>query len=89
MMTSNSWSQDSAGDYSTGADGTSLYNTHNSQDFMTSVYKMTLGSHLPIVVNISDSKNPDQWAIVRITKFTMKENNPKFIDCSMTLEEQV
>ena len=90
MITSNAWTQDSASDYSTGADGnTSLYNTHNSQDFYSSVYKLTLGGHLPIVVNISDSKNPDQWAIVRITKFTMKENNPKFIDCSMTLEEQV
>ena len=89
MITSNAWTQDSAGDYSTGADGTSLYNTHNSGDFINSVYKLTLSGHLPIVVNISDSKNPDQWAIVRITKFTMKENNPKFIDCSMTLEEQI
>jgi len=89
MITSNAWTQDSASDYSTGADGKSLYNTQNSGDFYSSVYKLTLGGHLPIVCNISDSKNPDQWAICRISKFTMKENNPKFIDVSMSLEEQV
>ena len=89
MLTSNAWTQDSAGDYSTGADGSSLYNTTNSEDFYSSVYKLTLGGHLPIVCNISDSKNPDQWAICRISKFSMKENNPKFIDVSMSLEEQV
>ena len=89
MITSNGWTQDTASDYSLGADGSSLYNNQNSNDFMTLVYKMTMGSHLPVVVNISDSKNADQWAIVRITKMTMKESNPKFIDISMTLEEQV
>ena len=89
MLTSNAWTQDGAGDYSTGSDGSSLYNTTNSEDFYSSVYKLTLGGHLPIVCNISDSKNPDQWAICRISKFTMKENNPKFIDVSMSLEEQV
>ena len=89
MVTSNGWTQDTASNYSTGADGSSLYNNQNSGDFMTSVYKMTMGSHLPVVVNISDSKNADQWAIVRITKFSMKESNPKLIDISMTLEEQV
>ena len=89
MLTSNAFTQDSAGDYSTGADGSSLYNTTNSEDFYSSVYKLTLGGHLPIVCNISDSKNPDQFAICRISKFSMKENNPKFIDVSMSLEEQV
>ena len=89
MVTSNGWTQDAASDYSTGADNSSLYNNQNSNDFMTSVYKLTMCSHLPVVVNISDSKNADQWAIVRITKFSMKESNPKLIDISMVLEEQV
>lgn len=90
MNTSNGWTQDSANDYSVGADGNvSLYNNLNSPNFLNSVYKYTMGSHLPVVVNISDSKNADQWAIVRITKMTIKESSPKFIDISMTLEEQV
>ena len=89
MITSNGWNQDSASDYSLGANGESLYNNQNSQNFINSVWKYTQGSHLPVVVNISDSKNADQWAIVRITKMTMKESNPKFLDISMVLEEQV
>tara|TARA_R110002020_G_scaffold172221_2_gene362475 strand:- start:156 stop:1160 length:1005 start_codon:yes stop_codon:yes gene_type:complete len=88
MVTSNGWTQDSADNYYT-SNNESTYNNQNSNDFMTSVYKYTMGSHLPVVVNISDSKNADQWAIVRITNMTMKESNPKFIDISMTLEEQV
>ena len=89
MITNNGWNQDTASDYSLGANGESLYNNQNSPNFLNSVWKYTQGSHLPVVVNISDSKNADQWAIVRITKMTMKESNPKFIDISMTLEEQV
>jgi len=89
MITNNDWNQDTASDYSLGADNSSLYNNQNSPNFLNSVWKYTQGSHLPVVVNISDSQNADQWAIVRITKMTMKESNPKFLDISMVLEEQV
>tara|TARA_R110000824_G_scaffold57588_9_gene156553 strand:+ start:413 stop:1408 length:996 start_codon:yes stop_codon:yes gene_type:complete len=89
MITNNGWNQDTASDYSLGADNSSLYNNQNSPNFLNSVWKYTQGSHLPVVVNISDSKNADQWAIVRITKMTMKEKSPKFLDISMVLEEQV
>ena len=89
MTNSNAWTRDSDSDYFIGADETSLYNSTDGRDFYTSVIKMTMGSHLPVVVNISDSKNPDQWAIVRITKYKIKQSNPKFVDISLTLEEQV
>ena len=89
MSNSNSWTRDSDSEYYVGADGTSLYNSKDGRDFYTSVIKMTMGNHLPVVVNISDSKNPDQWAIVRITKYTIRNTNPKFIDVTLTLEEQV
>ena len=48
-----------------------------------------MGSHLNTVVKISESNNPDQWAVVKITKYDIKSNSPKFVDVSLTLEEQV
>ena len=89
MSNSNAWQRDDDSDYYVGADGTSLYNSSNGRDFYTNVLKITMGSHLPIVVNISESKNPDQWAVVRITKYSIKSTNPKFVNVSLTLEEQV
>ena len=89
MLNSNNWTQDSQSEYSTGADGSSLSDTNNSTDFYTSVIKMTMGGHLPLVVNISDSANSDQWAIVRISDYQVTQANPKFINYKLTLEEQV
>jgi len=89
MSNSNSWQRDNDSDYYVGADGTSLYNSSNGRDFYTSVIKMTMGSHLNTVVKISESNNPDQWAIVKITKYSIRSTNPKFVDVSLTLEEQV
>ncbi len=89
MLNSNNWTQDSQSEYSTGADGSSLYDTNNSTDFYTSVIKMTMGGHLPLVVKISDSTNSDQWAIVRISDYQITQTNPKFINYKLTLEEQV
>jgi hypothetical protein len=40
-------------------------------------------------VQISESNNPDQFAIVRMTKYKITQKNPKFVDISLTLEEQV
>mgnify|MGYP003136650736 CR=1 FL=1 len=89
MLNSNNWTQDSQSEYSTGADDSSLYDTNNSTDFYTSVIKMTMGGHLPLVINISDSTNSDQWAIVRISDYQVTQTNPKFINYKLTLEEQV
>ena len=89
MLNSNNWTQDSQSEYSTGADGSSLSDTNNSTDFYTSVIKMTMGGHLPLVINISDSTNSDQWAIVRISDYQITQTNPKFINYKLTLEEQV
>ena len=90
MLNSNNWTQDSQGEYSTGADGSSLYDTNNSTDFYTSVIKPCMGGHLPLVINInSDSTNSDQWAIVRISDYQITQTNPKFINYKLTLEEQV
>ena len=89
MLNSNNWTQDSQSEYSTGADDSSLYDTNNSTDFYTSVIKMTMGGHLPLVVKISDSTNSDQWAIVRISDYQITQTNPKFVNYKLTLEEQV
>tara|TARA_R100001530_G_scaffold44863_3_gene33954 strand:+ start:4714 stop:5709 length:996 start_codon:yes stop_codon:yes gene_type:complete len=91
MLNNDNWTQDSGSEYSTGAGGSSdsLYTTDNSVDFYSLVIKMTMGGHLPCVVNISDSKNSDQWAIVRISDYSITQNNPKLVDIKMTLKEQV
>ena len=89
MLNSNNFTQDTQGEYSLGADGSSASDTNNSTDFYTSVIKMTMGGHLPLVVNISDSANSDQWAIVRISDYQVTQANPKFINYKLTLEEQV
>lgn len=89
MLNSNNWTQDSQSEYSTGADGSSLYDTNNSTDFYSAVIKQSMGGHLPLVINISDSTNSDQWAIVRISDYQVTQTNPKFINYKLTLEEQV
>ena len=90
MLNSNNWTQDTQGEYLTGSDVPSASDTNNSTDFYTSVIKMTMGGHLPLVVNInSDSTNSDQWAIVRISDYQVTQANPKFINYKLTLEEQV
>ena len=89
MLNSNNWTQDSQSEYSTGADGSSLSDTNNSTDFYSAVIKQSMGGHLPLVINISDSTNSDQWAIVRISDYQITQTNPKFINYKLTLEEQV
>lgn len=89
MLNSNNWTQDSQGEYSLAADNSSAFDTNNSTDFYTSVIKQSMGGHLPLVINISDSTNSDQWAIVRISDYQVTQANPKFINYKLTLEEQV
>ena len=90
MLNSNNWTQDTQGEYLTGSDVPSASDTNNSTDFYTSVIKMTMGGHLPLVVNInSDSTNSDQWAIVRISDYSISQTNPKFLNYKLVLEEQV
>ena len=89
MQNSLGWTQDSDSEYSVGASELSLFDSEDSPDFVTSVLRLTMGSHLPVVVRISESNTPDQWAIVRITKHSITQRNPKFLDVQLTLEEQV
>ena len=89
MTNSNGWTRDSNSDYYIGADEKSLYNSSDGIDFITSVIKPTMGGHLPMVARISESNNPDQYAIVRMSKLSINQKNPKFVDIKLTLEEQV
>ena len=89
MLNSNNFTQDTQGEYSLGADNSSAFDTNNSTDFYTAVIKQTMGGHLPLVVKISDSTNSDQWAIVRISDYSISQTNPKFVNYKLVLEEQV
>ena len=92
MLNNYGWNRDSteAYDISNSSDNTtSSYNRNTSTDFLSSVYRLTMGSHLPCVIRISESNNPDQFAIVRISDFKITQQNAKFVSYSMTLEEQV
>ena len=89
MQNSKGWSVDDSSEYATGADGTSLYNSSDGIDFYTSVIKPTMGGHLSCIVKISESNNPDQWAIVRIKKYQISQKSHKLINVKLTLEEQV
>ena len=89
MLSNKGFTQDTNSEYSVGADGTSLSNAQESDDFYNRVIKLCMGSHLPLVVNISESKNPDQWAVVRISDYKITQTNPKFVSYKLTLEEQV
>lgn len=89
MLNSNNFTQDTQGEYSLGADNNSAFDTNNSTDFFTAVIKQTMGGHLPLVINISDSTNSDQWAIVRISDYSISQTNPKFVNYKLVLEEQV
>ena len=90
MPNSYGWKQDSDQEYEMHPNQIdSLYTSNDGIDFYTSVLKVTMGSHLPIVIKISESNNPDQWAIVRIKRYNIRQRNPKFLDVSLTLEEQV
>ena len=89
MSNSYGWNQDSTSNYEVDASSDSLYNKNTGIDFYTNVYSKTMGSHLPCVVRISESNNNDQWAIVRISDYKVTEANPKLLNISLTLEEQV
>ena len=88
MSNSELWTQDSNGEYTYNSSG-STYNSSFGIDFHSAVIKHTLGSHLPIVVNISESNNPDQWAIVRIKDYKVNFRSQKFASVKLVLEEQV
>ena len=88
-LTNYGWTQDSTGNYDMDANNDSLYQRSTSTDFFSRVYRLTMGSHLPCVIRISESNNPDQFAIVRISNYKITEVNPKMVNISLTLEEQV
>ena len=90
MLNSNNFTQDTQGEYSLAADNSSSdFDTNNSTDFYSAVIKQTMGGHLPLVIKISDSTNLDQWAIVRISDYSISQTNPKFVNYKLVLEEQV
>ena len=85
-----------SGDYAGGAN-VSSYSILDSIDFYTNVVNMTLGSHLPFVIQLdatdaegnTSNNNADTFAIVRMKNYKITQTNPKFCKISMTLEEQV
>jgi hypothetical protein len=89
MSNSILWSKDDDNEYSYDTNADSTYNSSFGIDFHSAVIKHTLGSHLPIVVNISESNNPDQWAVVRIKDYKIRFRNTKFASVKLKLEEQV
>ena len=89
MQNDNNWAIDDDSEYSVFSGNDSQYSGVDGIDFITSVLRLTMGSHLPVVVRISESDNSDQYAVVRITKHKISQRNPKLIDIQLTLEEQV
>ena len=89
MINTYGWNQDDSPNYDIDDSGNSTTAITTSTDFYSNVYRRCLGSHLPIVVRISESNNNDQWAIVRISDYKVTETNPKLLNISLTLEEQV
>ena len=77
--------------HSTGADGeSSLYNAYNSTDFYTNCVKMTMGGHLPMVLCIDQNDtSPSNWAIVRMSKYTITQKTPNLYNFRISLVEQI
>ena len=90
MMNSQGW--DSGFDnYSVDADGiTSTYNIDNGLDFYTDVVHKTNGGSIPMVMQIDkDDPSPQNFAIVKMSKYTITQKLPNLYNISLTLEEQV
>ena len=77
--------------HSTGADDvSSLYNAYNSTDFYTNCVKMTMGGHLPMVLCIDQNDtSPSNWAIVRMSKYTITQKTPNLYNFRISLVEQI
>ena len=89
MINTYGWNQDDSTNYDIDGNGNSTTGISTSTDFYSNVYRRCLGNHLPIVIRISESNNNDQFAIVRISNYSVTEANPKLLNISLTLEEQV
>ena len=93
MMNSNGWnpSGETVDNYSYGADGIkSEYNINNAVDFYTNVVHRTMGGHLPMMLQInSDDPSPQNFAIVRGSKYSSTQKSPNLYNISLTLTEQV
>ena len=89
MMNSNGWTaQDN---HTTQADGIkSEYNINNAVDFYTNVVHRTMGGHLPMMLQInSDDPSPQNFAIVRGSKYSITQKSPNLYNISLTLTEQI
>ena len=90
MMNSQGWDSN-FDNYSVDADGiTSTYNIDNGLDFYTDVVHKTNGGSIPMVMQI-DKNDPStqNFAIVKMSKYTITQKTPNLYNISLTLEEQV
>ena len=90
MMNSQGWDSN-FDNYSVDADGiTSTYNIDNGLDFYTDVVHKTNGGSIPMVMQIDkDDPSPQNFAIVKMSKYTITQKLPNLYNISLTLEEQV
>ena len=90
MMNSQGWDSN-FDNYSVDSDGiTSTYNIDNGLDFYTDVVHKTNGGSIPMVMQI-DKNDPStqNFAIVKMSKYTITQKTPNLYNISLTLEEQV
>ena len=90
MMNSQGWDSN-FDNYSVDADNiTSTYNIDNGLDFYTDVVHKTNGGSIPMVMQIDkDDPSPQNFAIVKMSKYTITQKLPNLYSISLTLEEQV
>ena len=91
MMNSNGWrAQDN---HTTQADGIkSEYNINNAVDFYTNVVHRTMGSHLPMMLQLdADDTSPQNFAIVRLSGNSLQitQKTPNLYNIKLTLVEQI
>ena len=90
MMNSQGWDSN-FDNYSVDADEiTSTYNIDDGLDFYTDVVHKTNGGSIPMVMQIDkDDPSPQNFAIVKMSKYTITQKLPNLYSISLTLEEQV
>ena len=90
MMNSQGWDSN-FDNYSVDADNiTSTYNIDSGLDFYTDVVHKTNGGSIPMVMQIDkDDPSPQNFAIVKMSKYTITQKLPNLYNISLTLEEQV
>ena len=90
MMNSQGWDSD-FDNYSVDSDNiTSTYNIDSGLDFYTDVVHKTNGGSIPMVMQIDkDDPSPQNFAIVKMSKYTITQKLPNLYNITLTLEEQI